>query len=89
MMNRQEFEQIITRPYWWSKVNIGSGNRLVPSDDKSLPEPMLTKIYMAALGLSEMNFYFREIPLQFPEISHLSCKNWPISMPNSSQIMFT
>ena len=27
-------------------VNIGSGNDLVPSGNKSLPEPMLTQIYV-------------------------------------------
>ena len=32
--------------YWWS-VNIGSGNGLVPSDNKPLPEPMLTRISVA------------------------------------------
>ena len=31
---------------WWS-VNIGSGNGLVPSGNKLLPEPMLTQIYVA------------------------------------------
>ena len=30
-------------PWWW--VNIGSGNGLVPSENKPLPEPMLTQIY--------------------------------------------
>ena len=29
------------------KVNIGSGNGLVPSGNKPLPEPMLTQIYVA------------------------------------------
>ena len=33
-----------TRPYW-GEVNIGSGNGLVPSGNKPLPEPMLTQIY--------------------------------------------
>ena len=28
-------------------VNIGSGNGLVPSGNKPLPEPMLTQIYVA------------------------------------------
>ena len=27
-------------------VNISSGNDLVPSDNKPLPEPMLTKLYV-------------------------------------------
>ena len=33
------------RPYWWL-VNIGSGNGMVPSGSKPLPEPMLTRIYV-------------------------------------------
>ena len=35
-----------TRPDWW-QVNIGSGNGLVPSGKKPLPEPMLTQISVA------------------------------------------
>ena len=31
----------------WSSVNIGSGNGLVPSGNKPLPEPMLTHIFVA------------------------------------------
>ena len=31
---------------WWS-VNIGSGNGLVPSGNKPLPEPMLTQTSVA------------------------------------------
>ena len=33
-------------PYWWY-INIGSGNGLVPSGNKPLPEPMLTQISVA------------------------------------------
>ena len=33
----------VVRPSWWL-VNIGSGNGLVPSGNKPLPEPMLTQI---------------------------------------------
>ena len=33
----------VSGPHWWS-VNIGSGNGLVPSGNKPLPEPMLTQI---------------------------------------------
>ena len=36
----------VTGSYWW-QVNIGSGNGLVPSGNKPLPEPMLTQIYVA------------------------------------------
>ena len=36
----------VTGPHWWS-VNIGSGNGLVPSHNKPLPEPMLTQISVA------------------------------------------
>ena len=35
-----------TKSNWWD-VNIGSGNGVVPSVDKPLPEPMLTQIYVA------------------------------------------
>ena len=43
------------RTHWWS-VNIGSGNGLVPSCNKPLPEPMLTKIchYMSPLSHDEL-----------------------------------
>ena len=34
------------RTYWWS-VNITSGNGLVPSGTKPLPDPLLTEIYAA------------------------------------------
>ena len=36
---------ILFGPHWW-QVNIGSGNGLVPSGNKPLPEPMLTQIYV-------------------------------------------
>ena len=36
----------VTGLHWWS-VNTGSGNGLVPSGNKSLPEPMLTQISVA------------------------------------------
>ena len=36
---------IVTGLKWW-KVNIGSGNGLVPSGNKPLPEPVLTQIYV-------------------------------------------
>ena len=41
--------------HWWS-VNIGSGNGLVPSGNKPLPEPMLTQncCHMASLGHNEL-----------------------------------
>ena len=44
----------VTGLHWWS-VNIGSGNGLVPSGTKPLPEPMLTQIcrHMASLGQNE------------------------------------
>ena len=32
---------------FWRQVNIGSGDGLVPSGTKPLPEPMLTHIYVA------------------------------------------
>ena len=45
----------VTGLHWWS-VNIGSGNGLVPSGSKPLPEPMLTQIcrHMASLGHNEL-----------------------------------
>ena len=43
-----------TKPYWWS-VNIGSGNGLVPSGNKPLPEPMLTQIYVVNLVVTWSN----------------------------------
>ena len=45
-----------TGPYWWL-VNIVSGNGLVPSGNKPLPEPMLTQFLgrlMASLGHNEL-----------------------------------
>ena len=33
-----------TKPYW-SQVNIGPGNGLVPSGNKPFPESLLTKSY--------------------------------------------
>ena len=46
----------VTGLYWWS-VNIGSGNGLVPSGNKPLPEPMLTQICrnMALLSRNGLN----------------------------------
>ena len=40
------------------QVNIGSGNGLVPSGSKSLPDPLLTKFYchMASAGVSELRY---------------------------------
>ena len=39
-------KMIATGLHWWY-VNSGSGNGLVPSDNKPLPEPMLRQIYVA------------------------------------------
>ena len=47
----------VTGLNWWS-INIASGNGLVPSGNKTLPEPMLTQIscrHMASLGPNEFN----------------------------------
>ena len=45
-------------PYWW-KVNIGSGNGMMPSDNKPFPEPMKTQI-LVTIGhngsISEQSF---------------------------------
>ena len=45
----------VTELHWWS-VNIDSGNGLVSSGNKPLPEPMLTDLcrHMASLGHSEL-----------------------------------
>ena len=36
----------VTGPHWWH-VNTGSGNGMVPSVNKPLPELLLAKIYLA------------------------------------------
>ena len=47
-----------TGPYW-PQVNIGSGNGLLPSGNKPLPEPMLTKYYVAICRhMSPMSPFF-------------------------------
>ena len=38
--------QINVTGSYWRHINIGSGNGLVPSGNKSIPEPMLTWIYV-------------------------------------------
>ena len=45
----------------WRLVNIGSGNGLVPSGSKPLPEPILTQIccHMASLGHNELTHWGR------------------------------
>ena len=42
---------------YWRWVNIGSGNGLVPSGNKPLPEPMLTQINIAIWQLVLFNWY--------------------------------
>ena len=47
------------RRHWWLPViSIGSGNGLVPSSNKPLPEPMLTQIchHMALLCHNKLNY---------------------------------
>ena len=41
-----------TEPFW-KEVDIGSGNGLVLSGSKPLPEPMLTQIYMVSYNEAE------------------------------------
>ena len=70
--------------HWWS-VNIVSGNGLVLSGNKPLPEPMLTQIsrHMASLGhneLTKINFQFFfllyfTLVLEYPP-HLLSCSSW-------------
>ena len=49
--------------HWWS-VNTGSGNGLVPSGNKPLPEPMLTQIsrHLASQGHNEFTVISNYIP---------------------------
>ena len=52
----------VTELHLWS-VNIGSGNGLVPSGSKPLPEPMLTQIsshHMELLGHKKLITYVLE-----------------------------
>ena len=58
-----------TRPYWW-KVNIGSGNGLVPSGNKPLPEPMLTQIYVAnhATRPQRVKIYMNKVVFFIPGV---------------------
>ena len=49
----------VTEPIWWG-AHIGSGDGLVPSGNKPLPEPMLTQTYVAIwrhYGPSSLNRY--------------------------------
>ena len=41
--------------WWLPVVNIGSGNGLLPDSTNSLPEPMLTQIYWAAIAINWTN----------------------------------
>ena len=43
-----------TRPQWWL-VNIGSGNGLLSSGNKPLPDPKVTQIYVAINSLQYVN----------------------------------
>ena len=44
-----------TEPHWWG-TNIGSGNGLLQSDSKPLPETLLTEIYVSmSLGHIELS----------------------------------
>ena len=56
----------VTGPYWWY-ANNGSGNCLVPFGIKSLPEPMLTVIYVVTwLHSATMSQQFMpEIPDEY------------------------
>ena len=58
---------------WWS-VNIDSGNGLVPSGNKPLPEPMLTQIccHMVSLGHNELRFTCIQRPVMPQNFSFIS-----------------
>ena len=62
-----------TRPYWW-QVNIGLGNGLVPSDNKPLPEPMLTQM-LSPYGVTRPQYvnYFMSSFLLHNAINAMSC----------------
>ena len=47
-------QQDLTDETWLVNVNIGSGNGLVPTGIKPLPEPMLTKFYDKMASLSHV-----------------------------------
>ena len=57
-----------TTPHW-SLVNIGSGNGLVPSGNKPLPEPMLTQICRHMASLCHNVLRVTISPLNSQEIS--------------------
>ena len=43
--------------YWW-RLNIGSGNGLVSPDNKPLPEPVLTQLYVTIWCHNELSLEF-------------------------------
>ena len=56
-------------------VNIGSGNGLVPSGSKPLPEPMLTQIcrHMVSLGHNELTSF---VILRQSWFTEIKCRFW-------------
>ena len=62
-----------TGPYWWL-INIGSRNGLVPSGDKPLPEPVLTKS-PTANGVTMPQWVNVNYLLHYPSFNGLHNKN--------------
>ena len=58
----------VTGPFWWL-VNIGSGNGLVLSGNKPLPEPMLTQIYVT-IGITRPQW------VKIPQSKYCSMISW-------------
>ena len=58
-------QAIATAPRWWL-VNIGSGNGLVPSGIKPLPELMLTQFYVV---IWRHNVALLVLKLEYPAVS--------------------
>ena len=59
-----------TKPQWWL-VTIGSGNGLMPSGNKPLPEPVLTQIcdHIASLGQNELIIAWMIIFAHYPDLT--------------------
>ena len=60
----------------WRLIIIGSGNGLVPSDSKPLPEPMMTKFYDTMLS-SEINIFQAWLVLKYPVIFRMAEQYFP------------
>ena len=79
---------IITGLQWWL-VNISLGNRLMPSGNKPLPEPMLTKIchHMASIGHNELTFWTVSDSLFIYPSIDMRFNNWTLTFNSFSPTM--